>query len=110
MDPGDDEPPHAVLKLGGDLDADGAAALHRVWDEADPTVNLIVVLDDAAFMDSAGLGALIAGVRRFREFDAAFLIATAKPALRRLFEAVGFDRTFGVVGSYAEALDVLREL
>ena len=43
-------------------------------------------------MDSAGLGALIGGIRRAREADGDVSVACSRPTLTRLLHTTGFDR------------------
>ena len=44
------------------------------------------------FMDSAGLGALIGGIRRAREAGGDVAVACSRPTLTRLLHTTGFDR------------------
>ena len=48
-------------------------------------------------MDSAGLGALIGGIRRAREADGDVAVACSRPTLTRLLHTTGFDRIVPVI-------------
>lgn len=61
----------------GELDAYSVAAFREVFAELGEESRLIVNLGGVQFMDSAGLGALIGGIRRVRENTA---IAPTSPA------------------------------
>jgi len=104
----DGDPPHQVLWPRGDIEASNAAVFRQSLAEVDTSMHLIIVLNDVPFMDSAGLGALISGMRDFRESGARLIMSIDKPALARLIGTTGLDRTTTVTSSYAQALQVLR--
>ena len=58
-------------------------------------------------MDSAGLGALIGGIRRAREADGEVAVACSRPTLTRLLHTTGFDRIVPVTETLEEAVDAL---
>ena len=60
-------------------------------------------------MDSAGLGALIGGIRRTRENEGEVAVACSRPTLTRLLHTTGFDRIVPVKDSLEEALEALNE-
>ena len=70
---------------------------------------VLVDLSDVPFMDSAGLGALIGGIRRARENDGDVAVACNRPALTRLLHTTGFDRIVPVRETVEEAVLALGE-
>ena len=70
---------------------------------------LIVDLAEVPFMDSAGLGALIGGIRRVREVDGDVAVISTTESLNRLLHTTGFDRIVPVTNSLGEALTALGE-
>ena len=54
-------------------------------------------------MDSAGLGALIGGIRRAREAGGDVAVACSRPTLTRLLHTTGFDRIVPVTETVEEA-------
>ena len=58
---------------------------------------------DVPFMDSAGLGALIGGIRRAREAGGDVAVACSRPTLTRLLHTTGFDRIVPVTDTLDEA-------
>ena len=70
---------------------------------------VLVDLSDVPFMDSAGLGALIGGIRRARENDGDVAVACNRPALTRLLHTTGFDRIVPVRETVEEAALALGE-
>ena len=70
---------------------------------------VLVDLSDVPFMDSAGLGALIGGIRRAREHDGDVAVACNRPALIRLLHTTGFDSIVPVRETVEEAVLALAE-
>jgi len=68
---------------------------------------LLIDLSEVPFMDSAGLGALIGGIRRAREADGEVSVACSRPTLTRLLHTTGFDRIVPVTETVVEAADAL---
>ena len=56
-------------------------------------------------MDSAGLGALIGGIRRAREAGGDVAVACSRPTLTRLLHTTGFDRIVSVTETVDDAAD-----
>ena len=68
---------------------------------------LLIDLSDVPFMDSAGLGALIGGIRRAREAGGDVAVACSRPTLTRLLHTTGFDRIVPVTETVEEAASAL---
>jgi anti-sigma B factor antagonist len=64
---------------------------------------LLIDLSGVAFIDSAGLGALIGGIRHTRELGGRVAVACSRPTLVRLLNTTGFDRVVTVADSLANA-------
>ena len=60
-------------------------------------------------MDSAGLGALIGGIRRTREGGGNVAVACSRQSLTRLLHTTGFDRIVPVEESVDEAAAKLAD-
>ena len=58
-------------------------------------------------MDSAGLGALIGGIRRAREAGGDVAVACSRPTLTRLLHTTGFDRIVPVTETVEAAATAL---
>lgn len=66
--------------------------------------NLLVNLEQVGFMDSSGLGVLVAGLKRLKEAGGDMaLVCRNGPALKVL-AITGLDRVFRVHGSVADAV------
>ena len=70
---------------------------------------LLIDLSDVPFMDSAGLGALIGGIRRTRESGGEVAVACSRASLTRLLHTTGFDRIVPVAESVEEAAQALHQ-
>ena len=68
---------------------------------------LLIDLSAVPFMDSAGLGALIGGIRRAREAGGDVAVACSRPTLTRLLHTTGFDRIVPVTETVDAAADAL---
>jgi anti-anti-sigma factor len=104
----DDEEP-AVLRLEGELDSFSAAQLREELAGAVAYQTTIIDMRDVPFVDSAGLGALVGGLRRIREAGRGVALCCPAPSVRRLLTMTGVDRLVPVAGSPAEARSLLAE-
>jgi len=68
---------------------------------------VVIDLSEVPFMDSAGLGALIGGIRRAREHGGEVAVACSRPTLTRLLHTTGFDRIVPVTDTLDAAVDAL---
>jgi anti-sigma B factor antagonist len=65
---------------------------------------VVVDLSEATYMDSTGLGAMLAAARRLGNRGGRLAIAGPRPSISRVFEIAGLDSLLTVVGTRAEAL------
>ncbi len=100
---------YTLIQPSGELDAYTVGtfreALARLAEQGD----LLIDLSQVSFMDSAGLGALIGGIRLSREAEHAVAVACNKPQLVRLLHTTGFDRIVPVSDSVEEAEEALLD-
>lgn len=64
---------------------------------------LVVDLSPVRFMDSSGLGALVAGFKKTRG-SGSFTLASAQPAVKDLFDLTSMDKLFKLHDSVADAV------
>ena len=81
-----------VCQPVGELDAYTVPDFRERLTEAATMGNVIIDLSEVPFMDSAGLGALIGGIRRTRENGGEVAVACSRPTLTRLLHTTAFDR------------------
>lgn len=93
----------------GELDAYSVAQFREAFAELAEERRVVVNLSGVQFMDSAGLGALIGGIRRIRESDGRVVIFSDRGAITKLLHTTGFDRIVPVKDAYAAAVAALDE-
>src|SRR5690606_3950657 len=93
---------YTVCRPVGELDAYTVGQFRDALGELADKRYLLIDLSSVPFMDSAGLGALIGGIRRAREAGGDVAVACSRPTLPRRLPATGFDR----VGPGTETVEV----
>lgn len=95
-----------VLRLTGRLDLLSAADLrqHVVQAVAEGTHRLVVDLAEVSFVDSSGLGALIAGLKAARLAGGDLRLAQPTAQTRSLLQLVGLDRALRLYATVEDAL------
>ncbi|MGQ0616008.1 MAG: STAS domain-containing protein [Acidimicrobiia bacterium] len=96
-----------VFRPDGDLDVVTVGNLRAALTALSRTRRLVIDLSAATFVDSAGLGALIAGIRRVREHDGDVTVACRQTAVRRMLDTVHFDRLVPVMDTVPAAVRAL---
>lgn len=96
-----------ICRPVGELDAYTVGQFRDALAELSENKHLVVDLSEVPFMDSAGLGALIGGIRRTRDAGGAVAVACDRPALTRLLQTTGFDSIVPVTESVTEAITAL---
>lgn len=94
-----------VLELRGDVDVYTAPNLREKLQalESETVGDLLVDLGEVGFLDSAGLGVLVGGLRRRRNGDNKLKIVFTKEPILMIFRVTGFIETFDIYPSVAEA-------
>ena len=95
---------HTALRPRGEIDAYTVAQFRERIGELAMEPRLLIDLGLVPFMDSAGLGALIGGIRRIRDSDGEVVVACGGGPLARLLHTTGFDRIVPVAETPEEAL------
>jgi anti-sigma B factor antagonist len=98
----------AVLTLGGRLNMVSAAQLKTAINETVEAGRTRVVIDlaDVGFMDSSGLGVLIAGLKRARQDGGDLRITGVTQQVATVLQLTNLDR---VLQSYADAEEALGD-
>ena len=100
---------YAQLSPEGELDAYSVAAFREAFAELGEEARLIVNLGGVQFMDSAGLGALIGGIRKVRENEGVIAVFCDRANITRLLHTTGFDRIVPVCEDLPSAVASLDE-
>jgi anti-sigma B factor antagonist len=100
---------NAVCRPVGELESYTVSQFRQALSEVASPGFLVIDLSGVAFIDSAGLGALIGGIRHTRELGGQVAVACSRPTLVRLLRTTGFDRVVTVTDTVASASASLRE-
>ncbi|SDS41219.1 anti-anti-sigma factor [Actinopolymorpha singaporensis] len=97
---------HLVVTLSGDIDV---ATAPQVRSDLLPLIHhgrpvVVVDLSEVAFLDSTGLGTLLAVKRRADALDVTLRLAAPPRGPRRALHITGLDRVFDVYPTLDEAL------
>ncbi len=98
-----------VCRPVGELDAYTVGQFRDRLAELANSSRLLIDLSSVPFMDSAGLGALIGGIRRAREAGGDVAVACSRPTLTRLLHTTGFDRIVPVTETVEAAASALAD-
>lgn len=101
-------PEYTLCRPSGELDAYTVGEFREALGAVADVEALLIDLSDVPFMDSAGLGALIGGIRRTREGGGEVAVACSRQSLMRLLHTTGFDRIVPVAESVEEAEAALQ--
>lgn len=93
-----------VCRPVGELDAFTVSQFRQTLAELASSKRLVIDMSGVPFVDSAGLGALIGGIRRTRELGGDVAVACDRPTLVRLLRTTGFDRIVKVTETVEEAM------
>jgi anti-anti-sigma factor len=98
---------YTLCRPVGELDAYTVGQFREALGELSNQPRVLIDLSEVPFMDSAGLGALIGGIRRAREADGEVAVACSRPTLTRLLHTTGFDRIVPVTETVDQAAEAL---
>ena len=94
---------YTICRPVGELDAYTVGQFREALGELASEPKLLIDMSEVPFVDSAGLGALIGGIRRAREAGGDVAVCCNRPTLVRLLHTTGFDRIVTVIDTVAEA-------
>jgi anti-sigma B factor antagonist len=94
---------YTICRPVGELDAYTVGQFREALGELASEPKLLIDMSEVPFVDSAGLGALIGGIRRARESGGDVAVCCNRPTLVRLLHTTGFDRIVTVTDTVAEA-------
>lgn len=81
-----------ICRPVGELDAFTVSQFRQALAEIASEERLVIDMSGVPFVDSAGLGALIGGIRRAREMGGDVVVVANRPGLVRTLRTTGFDR------------------
>lgn len=98
-----------ICRPVGELDAFTVSQFRQALADLAASKRLVIDMSGIPFVDSAGLGALIGGIRRTRELGGDVAVACDRPTLVRLLRTTGFDRIVTVAETVDEAMASLTK-
>jgi anti-sigma B factor antagonist len=101
---GDDQ---VICRLAGELELSAVAQFRQELADLPAGSRVLIEMSDVSFVDSAGLGVLIGGVRRTRDRGGNAAVACARPGLSRLLRTVGLDRLVSISDDIEHAMGAL---
>ena len=101
----------AVLQVTGEIDVYTAAILReRIRDlAAKGAVHIIADLSRVDFLDSTGLGAVVAAYKRVRAHDGHLKLVATAPRVKRVFEITNLNRVVPICDSVEEACALVAD-
>ncbi len=100
---------YTICRPVGELDAYTVNKFREALGELANKPKLLIDMSEVPFVDSAGLGALIGGIRRAREVGGDVAVCCSRPTLVRLLHTTGFDRIVTVTDTIDEAAASLAD-
>ena len=100
---------YTVCRPVGELDAYTVSQFRDALGKLASSPKLLIDMSSVPFVDSAGLGALIGGIRRARENGGDVAVWCNRPTLTRLLHTTGFDRIVTVAENRDDAVAALAE-
>jgi anti-sigma B factor antagonist len=97
-----------VCRACGELDAFTVGQFRDTLARLSTSRRLVIDLSGVPFVDSAGLGALVGGIRRVRDHGGDVVLACNRPTLVRLLNMTGVDRIVTVAAAVEEAVSALE--
>ena len=96
----------SVVTVAGEVDVYTAAQLRAVLDEEIGAghARLVVDLDEVSFLDSTGLGVLVATLKHVREVDGHLHVVVSRPRVLKVFTLTGLDAVIALHPTLDEAL------
>lgn len=98
---------YVVCSPVGEVEAFTVASFRDALAELSTCDRLVIDMSSVTFVDSAGLGALIGGIRRTRDLGGDVAVACGRPTIRKLLHNTGFDRIVAVTETIQEAAAAL---
>ena len=105
----DDDADPAVIQVAGELDSFSACDLRAGIAGVLGRPAAILDIRDVPFVDSAGLGAIVGGIRRLREAGASVALCCTRSSVLRLLGTTGLDRIVPIADSPAEARRIIAD-
>lgn len=98
-----------VAQVSGSIDAAHAVRLQEAEYLASPDEDVVLDVSEVDFLDSTGLGALVAVVRAFSNNEKRLILTSPPPIMLRTLELTGVSRVMEITDSMVDAIDALMK-
>jgi anti-sigma B factor antagonist len=100
-----------VAVLAGRVDAGSVRILKEVFEEIiGGSIRYVVVdMERVSFIDSAGLAALVSGLKLARRLDGKMVLAAMQPQAQTVFSLTKLDEVLDIYASRQEALKAILQ-
>jgi anti-sigma B factor antagonist len=94
-----------VVHVRGRIDQSLTPQLEQVLNELldEEHYQVIVDMENATYINSGGLRALVSAWRKARQHDGNLVLWGLNPRLQEIFAMVGFDKVFNIYDQFGEA-------
>jgi len=95
-----------VVELSGEIDVYTSPKVKEAIGELiDRGIyQLVINLEKVRYIDSTGLGVLIGGLKRVREYGGAVNLVCTNPQIKKIFDITGLVKIFGIYDAEDAAL------
>lgn len=100
------EQDHAILDVNGEVDVFTAPKLReQLVDLVEQGQhNIVVSLEGVEFLDSTGLGVLVAGLKRVKVHDGTLAVVCTKEKILKIFRITGLTKVFPIHDNVESAI------
>jgi len=97
-----------IIKVKGDIDAYHSGEFKKGVKEkiVDSNMDVLLLLDDVPYIDSAGLGTLVSILRDIRTQGKELFLVGLKNNIKKIFEMTRLDKVFKIYDTIEEVLGV----
>ncbi len=100
---------YVVCRLEGPVEWATVGSLRAAMGLLDSVPRLVIDLSDVTFVDSAGVSALVASIRRVRDKGGTVVVRSTRQRANRLLATIGFDRVVPLATTVEQAAHLMAE-
>lgn len=100
---------YVVCRLRGPLERATVGSLRAAMGLLDSVPRLVIDLSEVTFVDSAGVSALVASIRRVRDHGGTVVVRSTQQRVNRLLVTIGFDRVVPVATTAEQTAELMAE-
>lgn len=96
-----------VVEVGGEIDVYTAPVLRERLNEliVDGNYKIVVDMESVDFLDSTGLGVLVGGLKRVRQYDGSLHLVCTQEKILKVFRITGLTKVFPIHDAVESAVE-----